>query len=95
MKRAFCEATLPELKSGQMYKTAIGEGCTAGVACGRAIKRLFKQTGRHRITVLKLTIAISGSFERGGIDGQLRNGCQFARSTGVVPDLRRSRLLRR
>ena len=59
MKRAFVEATLPELASGQMYKTSVDTGCTAGVAIGRAVKKLLKSCGRHRITVLKLTVAIS------------------------------------
>jgi hypothetical protein len=59
MKRAFVEAFLPELKGGQSSKTSRATGCTAGVAIGRAVKSLLKQCGRHRITCLKLTIAIS------------------------------------
>ena len=59
MKRAFVEATFPELPSGKMYHSGRGTGGSAKVAIARAFANVLKQVKGRRITVIKATISLS------------------------------------
>jgi hypothetical protein len=58
MKLVTIEAMFPELKGGNIYKVARGEGSNAKAATSRAFGNLFKQVKGKRFTTVKCTVYV-------------------------------------
>lgn len=59
VKHVFIEATLPELKGGQMYQTAHGEASGTKPAIARAFRELLKKIPGKRVSVISAKISIT------------------------------------
>lgn len=65
MKRAFIEASFPELPSAKMYQSGKGEGGTMKVAIRNAVSDMLKSRAlaHRRISVIKCTITVTEKTE--------------------------------
>ena len=70
-KIAFVEATLPELKGGQMYQSGKGEGANAKAAISRAMGAMLKKIKGKRISVIQARISLSTKVEEQNNEAQI------------------------
>lgn len=70
-KIAFIEATLPELKGGQMYQYGKGEGANTKAAISRAMGAMLKKIKGKRISVIQARISLSTKVEEGTNEAQV------------------------
>lgn len=65
VKHVYIEATLPELKGGQMYQTAHGEASGSKPAIARAFRELLKKIPGKRVSVISAKISITTKIVEG------------------------------